>query len=243
MWSKVDLPTPEVPAIDRHSPLSIEKSIPRNTSIVPSPVWNDLRRPRTRTSGSLISERFGRVEPRGLPARKQGRSEGGNHGNPHGNGDLAEVELRRKRVELVNAGRERVDPNHRFDLALNPGDLVIVNQSRVLPAYLQGVRRETGGKVSGLFLGQDVSHRWQLMIESRGKLIAGEFIDLDDKTQLRLIERDDSGAWLADLESEQDTLAVLENGQVLIRGNCDCERLRIGNNRRRGKPSWTLSCA
>lgn len=85
------------------------------------------------------------------------------------------------------------------------GDLMIVNQSRVLPAYWEGVRGATGGRVTGLYLdGVDDAEGhavWQVMLETRGKPKAGETLDLvgDEATRLCLVlrERVGPGTWRA----------------------------------------------
>ncbi|MEM7626373.1 MAG: tRNA preQ1(34) S-adenosylmethionine ribosyltransferase-isomerase QueA [Planctomycetota bacterium] len=105
-----------------------------------------------------------------------------------------------------------------------PGDLMAVNQTRVLPAYLTGVRTQTGGKVTGLFVqivpGTHSDHTdgetWDVMLESRGKLQPGEHIDLvpgrtDQDTpdaavaQLELLEPRGRGEWRARVTSDGPT--------------------------------------
>ena len=75
---------------------------------------------------------------------------------------------------------------------LQPGDLMVVNQTRVLPAFLSGVRTATGGKVTGLYVDRvkptpqtddaapstPPAESWIVMLEARGKLQPGETVDL-----------------------------------------------------------------
>jgi len=93
---------------------------------------------------------------------------------------------------------------------LQSGDVMLVNQSRVLPAKFAGVRTDTGGRVEGLYLGETMTGQWTALFESRGKLTAGESITLNDQTKLRLAESMGAGQWQCDLESELGTLTVLE---------------------------------
>lgn len=62
---------------------------------------------------------------------------------------------------------------------LAPGDLLIVNDSRVIPARLTGARSDTGGRVEGLFLSTtDGSERtWRIMLKAKRPRI-GSRIDL-----------------------------------------------------------------
>lgn len=104
---------------------------------------------------------------------------------------------------------------------LQPGDLMLVNQTRVLDAYLTGERVNTGGGVTGLFL-QECSRDedpqavyWRLMLESGGKLREGETIQLDETASLALHTHEGRGVWLAKLivdganQADHVTYAVL----------------------------------
>ncbi len=116
-----------------------------------------------------------------------------------------------------------IEHRHVRDLATNigestgilqPGDLLVFNQSRVLPAFLEGVRMNTGGRVTGLYLESaqstaDHAVRWRVMLESRGKLQVGEHITLDDNASLELIEGEGGGQWIVALHANTDTFTVL----------------------------------
>jgi len=100
---------------------------------------------------------------------------------------------------------------------LRAGDLILVNQTRVLPALLTGTRQATGGKITGLYVDSDGPGLWRVMLESRGKLNPGESIVLGSDTHnaanntatLTLIEPIAGGQWRAQLQGDQDTLSVL----------------------------------
>jgi S-adenosylmethionine:tRNA ribosyltransferase-isomerase len=118
------------------------------------------------------------------------------------------------RLMVIRRAEDRVEHRRVRDLPLidgllRPGDLLVFNQTKVLPALLAATRRATGGKVQGLYVGLTGS-RWRVMLESRGTLRAGEFIDLSDDSHLELAERLGGGEWLAELHSPLATLPLLE---------------------------------
>lgn len=118
------------------------------------------------------------------------------------------------RLLVIHRRQGRLEHRHVRDLPLlpgllRPGDLLIFNQTKVLPASLHATRRATGGKVQGLFLGS-TGEQWQVMLESRGTLRAGEIIDLAPDAWLELRQRLGGGSWSADLHSPLATLALLE---------------------------------
>ncbi len=91
--------------------------------------------------------------------------------------------------------------HHTFrDLAdlLRPGDLLILNDTRVLPARLLGRREQTGGKWEGLFIRQAGDGVWELLGQTRGTLRAGEIIAIEPgRLRLELREKTAQGHWLA----------------------------------------------
>lgn len=80
---------------------------------------------------------------------------------------------------------------------LRGGDLLILNDSRVLRARLWGLRRQTGGKWEGLFLGQKEEGLWELLCQTRGHLHEGETLGVDPgPLELRLERKCPHGTWL-----------------------------------------------
>jgi S-adenosylmethionine:tRNA ribosyltransferase-isomerase len=117
------------------------------------------------------------------------------------------------RLMVVDRTTGELSHRHVSDLpelgVFHPGDLMLVNRSRVLPAYYRGTRAGTGGQVRGLYLGMDNDGRWLTMIESRGKLKPGERIDLDEQSHLILITSEGGGEWAAQYAGPDDTLTLL----------------------------------
>jgi S-adenosylmethionine:tRNA ribosyltransferase-isomerase len=81
---------------------------------------------------------------------------------------------------------------------LRPGDLLVRNDTRVLPARLLGRRSRTGGKWEGLFLRTDADGRWELLCQTRGRLTEGETIEVEPGPLKLLLEaKTPEGHWLA----------------------------------------------
>ncbi len=116
------------------------------------------------------------------------------------------------KLMVINRATGNVQHRHVRDLPdlLEPGDLLILNQSRVLPAFFTAIRADTGGKVTGLYLNSPAPNTWHVMLESRGSLQSGETITLAEDAHLELTERRGGGEWTARLHSADNTLALLE---------------------------------
>lgn len=117
------------------------------------------------------------------------------------------------KLMVVDRATGGVEHRHVRDLpalgVFNPGDLLLVNRSKVLPAYYQGIRANTGGKITGLYLGSPQTNQWLTLIESRGKLQPKEQIELDAHSRLTLTEHVGRGEWLAEYHGPEDTLTLL----------------------------------
>jgi S-adenosylmethionine:tRNA ribosyltransferase-isomerase len=61
---------------------------------------------------------------------------------------------------------------------LRKGDVMVFNDSRVLPARLKGKRIETGGKVEILLLRRQREGEWQAMVKPARRLLPGERIEI-----------------------------------------------------------------
>jgi S-adenosylmethionine:tRNA ribosyltransferase-isomerase len=86
---------------------------------------------------------------------------------------------------------------HELPELLNPDDLLVLNDTRVIPARLFGRRAKTGGKWEGLFLSADADGTWELLCQTRGRLIMGESVEVDPgPLRLELVGRR-QGHWLA----------------------------------------------
>lgn len=100
---------------------------------------------------------------------------------------------------------------------LRPGDCLILNDTRVLPAKLHGFRTATGGKWDGLFLREDSPGRWILIGQTRGRLQEGEMLDLvssdaavTSPLRVTLVERREGGEWLVEPHSTDSFLSLLD---------------------------------
>ena len=93
---------------------------------------------------------------------------------------------------------------------LRKGDLLVVNNTRVFPARMRGLR-STGGKVEVLFLHDMGGGKWETMISCSGNPRPGEQLMLeDDRLAVRLIKRQENGWWTVSLPRGADLFALLE---------------------------------
>jgi S-adenosylmethionine:tRNA ribosyltransferase-isomerase len=117
------------------------------------------------------------------------------------------------RLLVVDRATGTLAHHHFRDLPdlLSSDDLLVPNDTRVLPARLVGVRERTGGRWEGLFLRETPDGLWELLAQTRGHPQPGEVIAIDPGP-LRLTLRGRAGGhWLAEPSpagTPRDLLAV-----------------------------------
>lgn len=97
---------------------------------------------------------------------------------------------------------------------LSPGDLLVVNDTRVLPARLRG-RKETGGRVEVLLLAREGPDRWEALVRASKRARPGDRVVLAEGASLSVLDRRGEGVYGVRLAASGDPLEVLETlGEV-----------------------------
>lgn len=125
------------------------------------------------------------------------------------------------RLLVVRRGAGVIEHFHVRDLPdlLSPADTLVLNDTKVVPARLTGVRTATGGRWQGLFLSADGNGNWEVLGKTRGKLSVGETITLhgDEQggdracdEQLTVVAKLTEGRWAVRPRSSDNVWEILE---------------------------------
>jgi S-adenosylmethionine:tRNA ribosyltransferase-isomerase len=122
---------------------------------------------------------------------------------------------RRDAARMLRVDRETDALSHHTvaDLPnlLEPGDLLVLNNTRVIPARFTA-RRATGGIVRGLFLDEPQKGVWHVMLEGSRRLRVPEQLTAGSKDLVRmeLAERRDEGHWLVRIDGDEPAAHILD---------------------------------
>lgn len=116
--------------------------------------------------------------------------------------DLPETLIAQHPIEPRDASRLMVchpggslEHRHFFDLPeyLRPGDALVVNHTRVLPARLIGRREDTGGRMEFLLLKRLDQNRWEVLVQPGRRAQNGIWFEFGEGALRAVIEGDAPG--------------------------------------------------
>ncbi|WP_314254718.1 tRNA preQ1(34) S-adenosylmethionine ribosyltransferase-isomerase QueA [Abiotrophia defectiva] len=100
---------------------------------------------------------------------------------------------------------------------LNPGDALVVNETRVIPARLFGIKLETGGHLEVLLLNNTQGNQWECLIKPARRAKAGTQIVFgeDGRLTATVVSEGDHGGRIIEFSYEGVFLEILESlGQM-----------------------------
>ncbi len=121
---------------------------------------------------------------------------------------------------LLVLGRESgsIQHKHFYDIIdfLVPGDLLVVNDSRVLPARIYGIKNETGAKVEFLLLKQISGNRWETLCKPGKRAKQGSKFTFGNGLLSATVAKVKSdGNRVVDFDSDENFFAALDKiGQM-----------------------------
>ena len=86
------------------------------------------------------------------------------------------------RLMLLNKETGEIEHKHFYDILdyLNPGDCLVLNETKVIPARLYGVKEDTGAQVEVLLLHRKDKEHWECLVKPGKKLKPGARISFGD---------------------------------------------------------------
>ena len=86
------------------------------------------------------------------------------------------------RLMVIHRAEGRLEHRHFYDIIeyLNPGDALVINETRVIPARLLGIKEETGVPVEVLLLRRENATDWEALVRPGRRLKPGTFCSFGD---------------------------------------------------------------
>ena len=116
------------------------------------------------------------------------------------------------RLMVLHRDTDQIEHRHFYDVIdyLNPGDVLVINETRVIPARLFG-ERAGGGACEVLLLRQLGPKRWETLVKPGKKLKPGAEITFGGgRLRARIAETTDVGGRIVDFDCEGTFEAALD---------------------------------
>lgn len=116
------------------------------------------------------------------------------------------------RLMVVDKKTGAVSHNHFSDIydLLNAGDVLVLNDTKVIPARLIGVKEETGAVIELLLLKDLGDNKWECLSRPAKRLKVGTVISFGDKLKAEIFEKKDEGIVIAKLLYEGILMEILD---------------------------------
>lgn len=118
------------------------------------------------------------------------------------------------RLLVVNRDDNTVEHKHFYDIIdyLEPGDCLVMNNSKVLPARLFGIKEGTGAKVEFLLIKRIEGDTWETMVKPGKRLKPGDSVSFSDEKLFRAVIKDygEDGTRIVEFEYEGIFMERLE---------------------------------
>lgn len=118
------------------------------------------------------------------------------------------------RLLVIDRKTGKLEHRHFYNILeyLNPGDCLVMNNSKVIPARLFGVKEITGARVEVLLIKRMEDDIWEAMVRPGKKLHVGDRVSFteDGSFSARIVEHGEGGTRLVRFEYEGDFHEILD---------------------------------
>ena len=116
------------------------------------------------------------------------------------------------KLMILNKNNGNIEHRKFFNIKeyFNKGDVLVLNNTKVLPARLFGVKEDTGAKIEILLLKNINGDVWECLAKPAKRLHIDTIIKFNDKLSAKVIEKKEDGIVLVDFVYEGIFLEIIE---------------------------------
>lgn len=106
------------------------------------------------------------------------------------------------RLLVVHRDSGLVEHKHFYDILtyINKGDCLVLNNSKVLPARLFGIKMETGAKIEFLLIKRIKDDRWETMVKPGKRLKTGDVVEFASDFKAKIIGTGEDGTRIVEFD-------------------------------------------
>ena len=96
---------------------------------------------------------------------------------------------------IYDRGKKEITHKHFYDIIdyLNEDDVLVINNTKVIPARLYGIKQNTGAKIEILLLKRINYTDWEVLMKPGKRAKAGTIVVFSDELSLEVLETKEDG--------------------------------------------------
>lgn len=113
---------------------------------------------------------------------------------------------------VLNRADKTIEHKHFFDITdyIDDNCVLVLNNTKVLPARLYGKKEETGAKIEVLLLEPKENNQWSCLIKPSKRVKENTIITISEDLKIKTIQKlEDAGEWLIELQYNGDLFDIL----------------------------------
>lgn len=113
---------------------------------------------------------------------------------------------------VLDKNEQTIEHKHFFDITdyIDENSILVLNNTKVLPARLYGIKTETGAKIEILLLEEKQKNQWSCLIKPSKRVKENTLIDISNELKIKTIKKlEDDGEWLIELIHEGNLFDIL----------------------------------
>ena len=118
------------------------------------------------------------------------------------------------RMMVLDKAAHTIQHKHFYDIVdfINDDCVLILNDTKVIPARLFGEKQETGAKIEVFLLKERENHDWEVLIKPSKRVKSGTIINISPELSVKVREPfEDDGKWLVHLDYKGNIYQILQN--------------------------------
>lgn len=116
------------------------------------------------------------------------------------------------RMLVLDRNNQTIEHKHFFDITdyLDENTLLVLNDTKVLPARLYGIKEDTGAKIEVFLLEEKENKTWTCLIKPSKRIKEKTIIKICDELEVKPVKKlEDAGEWLVKLIYTGDLFDIL----------------------------------
>lgn len=113
---------------------------------------------------------------------------------------------------VLDKSAKTIEHKHFYDIVdlIDENSVLVLNNTKVIPARLYGIKKETGAKIEVFLLEQVCLKQWKCLIKPSKRVKPDTIIDVCDELRVKVLKPlEDVGEWLVELIYDGDLMEIL----------------------------------